>query len=274
MFRPIAKRTAPLCALMLAALTSTAARAQTNEIKVTPVAVSESRFHLLIPTEKKRYYSNSLSVVLRFEGEGIVRATRYGKLTVQPTKTDTGAIVKPRRVFGANRLQNLNRNSFSALGKKLPNNQFEIPIRFELPPRDAKSLSSLKGKVTFGIGKVEKVVIPVSKMKDLVGSNIDNPLLTKLGLTINVAKFSKGPRHSANFKITGKKRDAVLSADLIDPAGKKVNLSSFVFRSFNSTNASVSTSRPLPEGSTVQIALETSRTDTEIEFDFKDIPLK
>lgn len=265
-----------LPAMMFGALLPAVAPAQSNDFKVIPAAVNESRYNVLIPTKRKNYYGNSLTVTLRFEGEGVAKSTRYGAVKVTSAKDNNGADVKMSRSFGyaSKNLRPMNRNTIGVAGEKLPISQIEIPMRFELPSRSATSLALIKGTATFAVGKTETVTIPVSQLQDLIGKNIENPLLSKLGLTVNVEKYTKTRGQSARLKITGDKRDAVLSANFVDPAGKSKNVSSYVFRSFSYTSANANSSKPLPEGSTLQLVVETESKEVVVPFEVTDIELK
>jgi hypothetical protein len=264
-------------AILASMLAPISANAQKSEISVTPVAVREYRNRLLVPLPKgRRSSSSTLNVVLRFKGDDITKATQYGKYRVTEGKDNNGDAITLSKTsaYYQNRLMKVSRTSYSVLGKKLPADELEISLPLSLPARSARSLTTLKGSMTFAISETTPVSISADKLQALVGKTIEDPLLTKHEIKVTVSRYSSTGGSRLGLKIEGKNFKGIIKVHFYDPQGKKLDFSVYVFTGFRSSTASVSTSKPLPKGATLKLSIETKRTETVVDFDLKDIPLR
>ncbi|GAB4144734.1 MAG: hypothetical protein Tsb009_16560 [Planctomycetaceae bacterium] len=254
------------------------ALAQSPKISVKPVAVREYRFQLLVP--QKRTYSifgNALNIILRFKGDELAKATRYGKIQVTEAKDNNGKSIEFSKgsSYLKTRMSKIPRSTYNVAGEKSSPDEVEILLPLDVPPRSATSLTTVKGQMTFVISKTTDITIPASKLQDLIGKAIPDPTLKKYGLKATVSSYNSGKTGTRlQLKIEGEKRKSVLEVHFFDPAGKKVSFSSFIFPGFRSSSATVRSSKPIPEGSTIKITVETEVKEIVADFDLKDIPLK
>lgn len=266
------------CLALLAIMASaTLVRAADDSgITVAVKRIYETRAVDVIKTPGSSPARNSMGIHLRFSGKPIESATRLGMLKITSLKDDQGKTLRGVYAISApaTRMNKLNRPR--PIGKRPapPRNRYDLNINMLAPPRSSTKIAELTGEITFRISKTVSVSLPVSQLTGLVGKEIDDAGLKKLGLTATVERYtSKGSSTSLRLKIAGEKRDKFLEARFVDANGKLVDTGSYSFSSSRGTTSTTSSFRALPADAKLKIVVETDYKDVKVKIDLKDIAL-
>jgi len=263
----------PWAAAALLSLPSLAFAQDAGDVKVTPIQVTETRVKRLIDDSSKNAYRSQLAIKLRFSGESLRKLTRYGRENVEAAKDDKGSSLVRENRFRSKNLYRVYRRRPNSVDSKDPQplNQYERSIYLDAPSRDATSISALKGEVTLAVSDTISTSIPLSKLKDQVGKEIDDPTIKKMGLTITLRRLTA---NSASVKFSGEKeaREKFLYLMFEDKEGKTL-AATHPYAGFREGSGSVNSFRKLPDDVKLKFVFETKRNEIVVKFDLKDIPL-
>ena len=268
------KRPVTCCLLAAVAFCAAAAAAHAQDISVKAVHIYENRQKRLVD-DKQSAGSSYLSLRLRFKGDAVKKLTRLGDWQIASGKDDQGTDLVRRSKFASKTLFRTYR-SFSAFSKTAPpEDQYETTYTLNVPPRGAKTLTAFAGTVRLSLSDIETVSIPISKLNDMKGKEIADPLFKKAGLTVTLERVSVTNNNvSVGVKFQGETaaREKFLRLRFEDKSGKILTESN-TFAGFREGSGSVYSYRKLNPDDFLKLDVETKRQDVTVRFDLKDIPL-
>lgn len=266
--------TLTVAAILLSCTSLTAA--DDSDVTVAVKRIYENRAVDVIKTPGSSPSRNSMGIQLRFTGKPIESATRLGMFRITSMKDDQGNTIRGVYAISApsSRMSKLRRARPVGKRPAPPRSQYDLSINMLAPSRASKSIAEMKGEITFRVSKTASASLPVSQLEGLVGKELDNAELKKLGISAKVDRYSsKGSSTSLRLKISGKHLKTFLEARFVDSVGKIVDSNSFSFGSTNEITSTTSSFRKLPIDAKLRIVVETEYRDVKVPFDLKGIAL-
>lgn len=247
-------------------------------VRVIPVSISETRHKTLAPDRVKFQMPSGLKLSLHVVGDLAAKASRYGYVKVTRALTDTGEdLARPagKTMFAPKAARGfVTINSWCRRGLK---DGFTLDVEVSSPPRKATRITSLTGQFKLLAGG-KTVEVLVKDARSLAGREVDHPALKAAGLKVKIVKsklpVAGEPEKEISYEPTGNV-DALLEAELVDPAGKPIRClrSSLQVGDRPRTYSLRAARGKLPAKAGLRLKLLSGAQVTTVPLALKDIPL-
>jgi hypothetical protein len=246
--------------------------AQTPTPKVKTITVWEIRGTDQCPAGISSHPpSPGLTVTLRVDG--LDQPARHGTVIISEAKDDAGTDLKPRPGSGGGD----EATEFPAVPHRPdPDASQETPgfyaqLKLQLPARQARRISSLKGELRLVAGG-KPATVKVPGVKALCGKTVDHPDLARSGVTVQVGQPSQGDPLEFAAMISGlTPRDT--SVSVADADGKDITHGSSGSIGKAVVQWHMDLDRPLRDTDVLTVHLFAGQKPLTVPFDLKEIAL-
>ncbi len=281
-----------LAAVLVSGCLGFAALAETS---IKPLSIKEIRYKDLSPQKKPEgnsfFFDSSktpgLTLTVELSGDTVARATKYGFVTINSAKDDTG---KELKKAPKGRSFRDNTTSFVEINRKMmywrmnereaPKDRIKVDLRLDLPSRSAKNITLVDGFLKLQTGQPVKVVTDDVRTK--VGKTLQDPRLEKCGVQVKIISSKGGsgmfdfgpddPSKAVGVQVSGK-LDAIQELRLVDSSGDRLNTGSMSMGSDTSKTYFLESEDSLPQNTKLVITVVEGQEEVKIPFKFQDIPL-
>lgn len=258
-----------LCALL--GFVAVGAYAQT-QVKI--LSMTETRKVVPETKEKRRFSSFGAKPGVEFElelvGPTVASAIKYGNVKITAAADDKGTdlMATAPKTFGGSRLQDINRKHMYFHEKEVPTDKMKFKLNVGLPLRSAATIKFIRGSVDLLSGKKVAVSTPWEKLKE--GTKIENALVTKAGLVLELKKVS--PKR-IDVKATGT-LDDIVSMEVLGADGKKQTRGGGWSGWNNTRTYNLSAESSYGPGSKLVISILKDKKLVSVPISLKDVKLK
>jgi hypothetical protein len=230
----------------------------------------KSQFGSVNPDAQER-----LAITLEITGDAAARAEKFGFVQITKAEDDQGKALKPLEGSGMNtnphdRLVDVDRDSMFFWEEDTPRDKLRIDLHLDAAARASKSLKTLAGKLKLFIIKERKEVL-VADILSMQGKTIEHELLKAAGLSITVTKVEDKSK-AVTLETTGND-DSLLELELVDAAGKPVNVATMTSMLNNQVSRTLHPVEAVPGDVRLKLTIGVGQETVEVPFNFTDIPL-